>query len=118
MDWKKYLKETNYAKDTDRILNAFRVGKILTYMDLQNAPVRLGAVVCGYSTYLLVAELNAAIAAEKAADVPPIDKAAAASVAAESTATKETEQPEKASTGKRSGGRSKQGATAEKADKA
>ena len=121
MDWEKYLKKTNFAADTKKILNAFRVGKILTYMDLQNAPIRLGASVAGYSTYQLVAELNAAIAAEEASDVPPIVEATAASVASESKVEtpKKTEQPKKAPKAeKRTGSRGRQGASADKAEKA
>ncbi len=121
MDWEKYLKKTNFAKDTKKILNSFRVGKIYTYMDLQNAPIRLGANVAGYSTYQLVQELNQAIASEESSDVPPIAEAAAASVASEAKVVKkaETEQPKKAPKAeKRTGSRSKRGASSDKADKA
>lgn len=118
LDFEKYLKKTNFAEDADRILNAFRVGKIHTYMDLQNAPVRLGTSVAGYSTYQLVAELNAAITAEEADDVPAIDEAVSVSAAAESKPVK-TEQLKKAPAAEeKAGRRSKRGASADKADKA
>ncbi len=111
MDWKKYLLKTPYKKEADRLVNAFRIGKIVSYDDLQNAPIRLGAQVCGFDVYGLVRDLNQVIAEEKSSEIPSVSKAVAASAAAKPTAGKKAERSKAASeAGKRTGSRPRQDA--------
>lgn len=111
MEWKKYLLKTPYAEEADRLVNAFRIGKIVSYDDLQNAPVRLGAKVCGYDVYGLVRDLNQVIAEEKSSEIPSVDEAVAASVAVEPAEGKKAERSKAASeAGKRTGSRPRQDA--------
>ena len=99
MDWKKYLLKTPYKEDADQVVNAFRVGKIVSYDDLQNAPVRMGARVCGYDVYSLVRDLNQVIAEEKSSEIPPVSLAVAASADAKPKAEK-TERAKASKAGK------------------
>ena len=110
MDWKKYLLKTPYKTEADRLVNAFRIGKIVSYDDLQNAPVRFGAQVCGYDVYGLVRDLNQVIAEEKSSEIPAVSEAVAASAVAKPKPEK-TERAKKASeAGKRSGSPARRGA--------
>lgn len=111
MEWKSYLLKTPYAEEADRLVNAFRIGKIVSYDDLQNAPVRLGARVCGYDVYGLVRDLNKVIAEEKSIEILAVGEAVAASAAAKPAAEKKAERSKAASeAGKRTGSRPRQDA--------
>lgn len=109
MEWKKYLLKTPYKVEADRLVNAFRIGKIVSYDDLQNAPVRLGARVCGYDVYGVVRDLNQVITEEKSSEIPPVSEAVAASAAAKPQAEK-TERAKASEAGKRTGSPARRGA--------
>lgn len=64
INWGWYLLKTFYGDDVDDLIEAFRTGNVVTYEDLQNAPIKLGARVCGYDVYRLVAALNKVIVEE------------------------------------------------------
>ena len=118
MDWKKYLKQTPFKKDTDRIVNVFRVYKINSYQDLQSLPTKIGSRIGDHDTYQVVAALNQVLAAEKSSDLPPIEEAVVASAAKEPKAEVKTGQPKKAPARKQTGDSARSGASDTKTKKA